>query len=106
MIELVLWLLAGTLVGMAVGLIPGLHPNTVLLASIPLFLVSPSAATLVFFVSLSVTNTIANFIPSVFFGAPEPGTALSVLPGHEFLLKGRGMEALFLTVVGGVGVVL
>ena len=40
------------------------------------------------------------------FGAPDPETSLSVLPGHRFLLSGSGYEALFLTVLGGVGVTI
>ncbi len=104
--EALLFAAAGILLGVITGLIPGLHPNTVfvILLSFPLLYQINYIYALVFIVSLSVTNTFTDFIPSILLGAPEPSTELSVLPGHSMLLSGRGYEALFLTVLGGVGV--
>jgi putative membrane protein len=51
---------------------------------------------------MSITHTFIDFIPSIFLGAPDEETSLSVLPGHNFLLKGKGYEAIFLTVIGGI----
>jgi putative membrane protein len=61
---------------------------------------SGSYPLMAFVVSLSVSNTIVNFIPSIFIGAPEEETSLSVLPGHQMLLKGEGYSALFMAVTG------
>ena len=44
-----------------------------------------------------------DFIPSMFLGVPEEGTVLSILPGHFFMLQGRGKEAIRLVTVGGYG---
>ena len=52
---------------------------------------------------MALTHTFLDTIPSVFLGAPESDTALSVLPGHRLLLKGRGFEAVMLTVLGSLG---
>jgi TctA family transporter len=49
-----------------------------------------------------VTHTFLDFIPSVFLGAPEGDTALSVLPGHRLLLKGMGYEAVKLSAFGSL----
>jgi len=49
---------------------------------------------------MAITHTFIDFIPSIFFGAPDEDTGLSSLPGHKFLLKGLGHEALKLTVLG------
>lgn len=106
MIE-VLFILAGILAGFIAGLLPGIHPNTFaafLLSASALLPFSPYHITLFLF-SCAISNTFTNFIPSVFLGAPEDETALSVLPGHRFLLSGRGYEAIYLTVVGGMGVI-
>jgi putative membrane protein len=109
LLEIALFFTIGTALGVLAGLVPGLHPNTLLVVLVSLFwLVEGQAAhpILALVVSMSVSNTIANFIPSIFLGAPDPDNCLSVLPGHRFLLQGKGYEALFLTVVGGVSVML
>ncbi len=108
-IEVMLFFLMGISLGVLAGLVPGLHPNTVLVMLIPVLSASHGTSTyplLALVVSMSVSNTIVNFIPSIFFGAPDPDSCLSVLPGHRLLMKGRGYEALFLTVVGGVSVMM
>jgi len=51
---------------------------------------------------MAITHSFLDFIPSIFLGAPEPGTALSVLPGHKLLLQGRAYEAIKLTVIGSL----
>jgi TctA family transporter len=44
-------------------------------------------------ISASVVHSFVDFIPSVFLGAPDEDTVLSVLPGHRLLLSGKGLEA-------------
>jgi len=39
-------------------------------------------------------------------GAPEAATALGVLPGHRYLLKGQGLMAVKLTLIGSFGAVI
>jgi len=58
---------------------------------------------IVLVVSVAVTEMFIDYIPSIFLGAPEADTSLSVLPGHRLLLEGRGYEAIKLTILGGVG---
>jgi len=96
----------GIAFGTVTGLIPGIHPNTVfvlLVSSIPVLALGvPGVLLLVFIVSVAVSNTFTDFLPSIIFGAPDPDSALSVLPGHRLLLMGRGYEAVALTVLGGI----
>lgn len=106
--EILLFIFLGVLFGFLTGLIPGLHPNTIfiLTLSFAFALVGfPIQAILAFVVSLAVSNTFFDFIPTILFGAPEEDSVLSVLPGHKFLLKGRGYEAVFLATMGGLGVI-
>ena len=109
--EILFFVLFGVAAGTFTGLIPGVHTNTVcmiLLSLFPLMLSygMPIHGIISFIISMTVTNTIVDFIPSILLGAPDDSTALSVLPGHKLLLEGKGLEAIYLTIVGGVGVVI
>lgn len=107
LLEILLFSAAGIAIGIATGLIPGLHPNTIFVMVLSvsfLFAGFPLHSTLAFIISLAVSNTFFDFIPTILLGAPEEDSALSVLPGHRFLLQGNAYEALFLSAVGGLGV--
>jgi len=106
LIELLLSLFMGIIFGIITGLAPGIHTNLVsaillsLSASLVLFF---SPLTLVIFiVTMSITNSFLDFIPSIYLGAPDEDTALSVLPGHFLLLKGKGHEAILLSLLGAL----
>lgn len=104
--ELVLAILLGAITGIFTGLIPGIHINlvsTLLVSSSAFFLsfISPLAL-IIFIVSMSITHTFLDFIPSIFLGAPDEDTALSVLPGHSLLNQGKGYLALLYTIIGGI----
>ncbi len=51
---------------------------------------------------MSITHTFLDFIPSIFLGAPEEDTFLSILPGHELLQEGHGYKAVVLTLYGSL----
>lgn len=104
LIEIILFLFLGILVGVICGLTPGIHINLVgasivfLSASVlselnPIYLV-------VFIVSMSITQTFVDFIPGIFLGCPDTDTALSTLPGHQMLKEGKGYEAVMLCCYG------
>lgn len=110
-LEILLFVILGILAGTFTGLAPGIHVNNISVIVIglsPVFLAYhiPPHAVVSFIMSMAVTHTILDFIPSIFLGVPEDSTALSVLPGHRLLLQGKGLEALFLTIIGGVGVTI
>ena len=101
MVEFVLYLFLGICFGVITGLLPGLHPNTLVLFASPLYLFFSSDVNfLIFLTAVGVTNGIVSFLPSMFIGVPEDSTALSVLPAHRLLLKGRGYEAVKLYTSG------
>lgn len=104
MFHLASWLLIGISFGVITGLIPGLHPNTVIFILLPLYFSTNLDFTsfLVFVVASSSCNTVVNYIPSILLGVPESDTPLAVLPGHKYVQRGRGYEALKLTVYGAV----
>ncbi len=100
----------GILTGMLTGLIPGIHINLVavlLLGYTSLFLnyFSPLAL-VIFIVAMSVTHTFLDFLPSIYLGASDTDTELSILPGHEMLIKGRAYEATILTLYGSMAAIV
>src|SRR3989338_2185931 len=104
MLEILLFVLLGIIVGIIFGLIPGLHPNLIILF-VPL-LAGLNLSTLpliAFIVSIGISNTFLDFIPSMLFGAAEAGEELTVLPSHRMLLEGNGYDAVKLAVIGGIG---
>lgn len=91
-------------------MVPGIHINTV-----AAFIFYSSAYLMgyfspeylaVFLISMSISHSLIDFIPTMFLGVPDEGTVLSVLPGHYFMLQGRGKEAIRLVTMGGFGSIL
>jgi len=103
-LESILLVFVGIAIGVFAGLTPGIHVNTTIPIIMSLSFLLPSPYYLaVLVVATAVTEMFIDYIPSIFLGAPEADTSLSVLPGHRLLLEGRGYEAIKLTILGGVG---
>ncbi|MBR9699834.1 hypothetical protein GOV09_05230, partial [Candidatus Woesearchaeota archaeon] len=104
--EIIIALAVGIILGIFTGLIPGIHVNlvSVMLISISPFLLKYTSPLVlaVFIISLALTHTFLDSLPSIFLGAPDPDMVLSVLPGHKMLLEGKGFEAVKLTVIGSL----
>lgn len=110
MLEIILYFLLGIFFGTITGLTPGIHINL-----IGVFLISLSASLLVsvspiylmvFIVSMAITHTFMDFIPSIFLGCPDTDTELAILPGHELLKQGLGYEAIILTCYGSLAAII
>lgn len=101
---------AGATLGTFTGVAPGIHVNTLALIMLILYpeITSLMGMTCNLFgigvshvpllvcciiISASVVHSFVDFIPSVFLGAPNEDTVLSVLPGHRLLLSGKGLDA-------------
>lgn len=108
--EILIAILVGVSCGIFTGLTPGVHVNLVasLMISFSPALLSrfPPVVLAVFIIAMSVTHTFLDNIPSIFLGAPNEATALGVLPGHRYLLKGYGLMAVKLALVGSFGAVI
>ncbi|MEM5794546.1 MAG: tripartite tricarboxylate transporter permease [Candidatus Aenigmatarchaeota archaeon] len=101
--ETLIFCLIGIAFGIFCGLVPGFHVNLIVPIILSFsFLVQNPYFLAVLIVSTSISEIFMNFIPSIFLGAPDEDTSLSVLPGHRLLLEGRGYEAIKLTVLGGI----
>ena len=110
LIEIIIALILGILAGTITGLTPGIHINLVaasLITFSAFFLTFVSPLTLVIFiVAMSITHTFLDFIPSIFLGAPDEDTSLSILPGHSFLNEGKGYHALIYTLYGSISAIV
>ncbi len=112
----------GVLTGVTTGLLPGLHVNNIALILLSL---STSITTVfsflytygvsqqfillliaVYILSTSISHSFHDTVPTTFLGAPDEDTALSVLPAHSLLLKGKGFEAIALSAMGSYGAIL
>lgn len=104
MLELVLATGLGVILGIVTGFIPGIHPNTVVFSSFPLyFSLKISFPIYVCFIAgLSVCHTFHDFLPAIYLNAPSAESAVASLPGAEMAGDGRGPEAFFYTVYGGL----
>ena len=75
--------------------------SVLLISSAPFLLAFTSPIVLaVFIISLAITHTFLDAIPSIYLGAPTEAQALNVLPGHRLLMKGLGHNAIMYTVIG------
>lgn len=105
-IGLILATIIGVAFGVVTGLAPGVHINLVsaiLLSIAPLIAAHTSLIYVcALIMAMSVTHTFLDTIPSIFLGAPDDEKAMGVLPGHRYLLRGNGMMAVKLCVIGGL----
>ena len=103
----ILAILLGTLLGIITGLTPGVHINLVsaiLLSLAPAIAIyTPLYLICVTIIAMAITHTFLDTIPSIFLGAPDDDKALGVLPGHRYLLRGNGLMAIKLCIIGGIG---
>lgn len=90
--------------GTFTGLIPGIHINLVsnlLITLSPILIAFASPISLAcFIISMAITHSFLDVIPSTYLGAPDADNALLALPAHRMLLNGRAYEAIRLTVIG------
>lgn len=109
MLDILSFSLIGVLLGTLTGLTPGLHVNTLLVIILSLTPFFPEGlgieGIVALIIAMSVTHSFVDFIPAVFIGAPREDNVLSVLPGHRLLIRGRGYEAVRLTLFGGIGAI-
>jgi putative membrane protein len=89
------------MLGSFTGMVPGIHINTISF----LLLIFPQDSSLfpvLVIASMSITHTFVDFIPAIVLGAPDGDSFLAMLPGHRMLMRGEGLYAVKLTLLGSV----
>ena len=111
LLELIIVILIGILIGTITGLLPGIHTN--LVNVILISIISSIALSIqpfllgILIITITLTHLNIDNIPSIFLGCPNEDTQITVLPGHELLLEGRGQEAITIAVFGTlVGIII
>ena len=106
-IEILIGVVVGISAGIITGLIPGIHVNLiavlVLSFSAMLLQITDPVIVAIFIISLAITHSFLDSIPSIYLGAPDEAQALNVLPGHRLLNKGEGHNAIVYTLIGSLG---
>ncbi|MFB1062956.1 tripartite tricarboxylate transporter permease [Natrinema sp. H-ect4] len=107
-VQLLAWVLAGSLLGSCSGLVPGLHANNFafLLAGIAPSVPGPPLFVGCAMLAAGVVHTFCNAVPAMALGVPDAEMAVTALPGHRMVLEGKGYEAVRLSALGSVLAVL
>lgn len=108
---LFLSIIAGYLLGIVSGLIPGIHTNNFAMFLVALSTVMADYGITTFYAAIiilsnAITHTFHDIIPSIFLGALNADIALAVLLGHQLLLAGSGAEAIKLSALGSAGSII
>ncbi|MEM5878038.1 MAG: tripartite tricarboxylate transporter permease [Candidatus Aenigmatarchaeota archaeon] len=101
MLDLLFFCFFGIFLGLLAGLLPGLHPNQIYFMVFGLLTLKPECF-VVLAGSLAISNIISSYIPMLFVSVPDPNNVANILPGHRMVLKGRGLEALKISVLSVV----
>ncbi len=98
----------GVALGTVSGLVPGLHANNMalLLAGVAPSVPGPPLYVGMAMLAAGVAHTFLEIVPTLALGVPDPAMAVAALPGHRLVLRGRGREALRLSVLGSAVAVL
>ncbi|WP_247000406.1 tripartite tricarboxylate transporter permease [Halosolutus gelatinilyticus] len=107
-LQLLAWILAGTVLGGCSGLVPGLHANNfaLLLAGAAPSVPGPPLFVGCAMLAAGVVHTFLNAVPAMALGVPDAEMAVTALPGHRLVIEGRGYEAVRLSAVGSLLAVL
>ncbi|WP_414838369.1 tripartite tricarboxylate transporter permease [Candidatus Nanosalina sp. VS9-1] len=107
-VTLLLFSALGIAAGVATGLIPGIHPNTVIFTTVPFYLGSGTGlgAYAVFLSAISVSHTFHDFLPAIFLSSPDAESALSTINGKSAVQQGKGLESFHYTVYGALSAVV
>jgi len=97
---LILQLIAGTLLGFLVGLIPSVHINTIafIFAVIGVFNYFPDS--FYFFFAVALSQLVSSFVPACLFGTPNESNLMSVFPAQRLFLQGKAKLAIILCMNG------
>jgi len=84
--------LSGWILGALGGLVPGLHSNTLISAVSSSGLDDQTISMMI--IALLPAHMALSYIPSIFFGVPDPSAVMVMLPGQRMVREGEGLLAL------------
>jgi putative membrane protein len=110
LIEIIIPIMLGLFAGTITGLLPGIHVNTVvsvILASSAFFVDKFSILNIsIFIISMAITHSITEFIPTALLGIPDASTVVSHIPAHKLFSEGKALLAIttsaFSSMISGI----
>lgn len=98
MLEYLLSACLGLFLGIAFGIIPGLHLNLL----VPIFITFSSnpLLTAIIIITSTISFNFFEFIRTTFLSIPTESTVLGLYPSHKMVLKGKGLLAVKLFASG------
>ncbi|MDP3728108.1 MAG: tripartite tricarboxylate transporter permease [bacterium] len=109
-IEIIFACILGISLGIISGIIPGIHINllSALVLSLSPFLLHYFSPLILacFILAIAITHTFIDVLPTTFLGIPDASNALLLFPSQKMVLQGKGYEAIFLILTGGLGSLL
>ena len=106
----ILWSSLGAALASLLACVPGLHVyNLMGMIMVGVHTLAgrgvavPASVVIPFSTGMVVGYAILNTIPSILLAAPDESALFTVLPGQKYLMRGRGLEGVLLTAVGGIG---
>jgi len=91
--EMYEWILLGSFLGLLIGLLPGMHTNTVIAVLISLGLVNSNFGVLA--LSMLSGHILSSFFLSMFANIADSDNVVSLLPTQRLIKAGKGDYALF-----------
>ncbi len=90
----------GILFAIFIGIIPGLHINSVsyILTTLPISKEIIAGALII----SAIVSSFLSFIPSTIFGVPDTDNFVATLPAQRLMLNGRGYYAIYLATIGAI----
>lgn len=104
-IEIILFILAGSLIGYFVGSLPGLTPSVGIALLVPITFTMEPIPALILLVSLYVAAEYGGGITAILLNAPgTPAAAATALDGYPLAMKGQAGKALTVSILAsGIG---
>ncbi|HLC50925.1 MAG TPA: tripartite tricarboxylate transporter permease [archaeon] len=103
MLEALFWVFFGIMLGSVAGLLPGIHPNTLIPPALLLLSFLDPIVLALTILSMGISNIFFSSIPTLLFRSAEETTALAVSPAESMQKEGRGYEALMSFSIGHLG---
>jgi putative membrane protein len=93
-------IILGCLIGFIFGLFPNIHINTLAYIFLLFGILNLFPNKFYLFLSIAIASLVTNYIPTTFFGVPNPENIMFMFPAQKLFLKGEGKKAIFLGLVG------
>lgn len=109
-INIIIAVLAGTILGIFTGLTPGIHINLVasiiVAYSYYILKILDPITVIITITTMAIVHTVFDIIPSTLFGIPNTENLAMLLPAHKLTSEGKAKLAIFYGLLGSASGIL